>query len=361
MSEEERETASVEPIGFGRPGRPFGRGPFYVGFFGGLGVLSAYYGVQALIGALNILVLIFIAIFLAIGLHPAVSRLQRWGLPRGLAVAAVALIGMLIFCGGLFALVPPLIREVSTFVAKLPDFLDALNRNEWVRDLTARYDIIERAKAVVTPENLTSAAGGLLGGVGLVFGTIFNVLTALILTVYFLGDFDRLKAGAYRLVPASRRDRVQALGDEMLTKVGGYIAGALLIAFLAGLSTFVFALIVGLAYAGALAVVVAVTDLIPQIGAMLGAVVVIVVGFATSIPIGIAAVVFFVIYQQLENWLIYPRVMSRTVRVTDLAAIVSALLGAALLGVIGALIAIPACAAVQLVIREVFVPRQESR
>ena len=344
---------------FGHIGRPFGRGPFYVGLVGGAGALTAYYGVQAVVGALNILLLVFVAAFLAVGLNPAVTLLQRWGLPHGLAVAVVAVGGILLFCGGLFALVPPLIQQIDAFVDKLPGYLDALNRNSVVRDLTERYDVIERAKSVVTPGNLTKALGGVLGGLGLVFGTLFNVLTALILMVYFLIAFDRLKTGAYRLVPASRRERAQALGDEILHKVGAYIAGALAIAVCAGLSSFVFMLIAGIAYPAALAIVVAICDLIPQIGATLGSAVVIVVGFATSVPAGIAAVAFFVLYQQLENWLIYPRVMSRAVRVTDLAAIISALLGVALIGVLGALVAIPACAAIQLIVREVFVPRQE--
>lgn len=345
---------------FGEAGRPFQRGPFYVGLVGGFGAFLAYYGMQAIAGALNILVLIFIAVFLAVGLNPAVTLLHRWRVPRGLAVAIVALGGLLLFCGGLFALVPPLVRQIGEFVDQLPAYLDTLNRNKLIRDLTERYDVIERAKSVITPGNLTAALGGVLGGVGLVFGTIFNVLTALLLTIYFLAAFDRLKEGAYRIVPASRRDRARALGDEILHKVGAYIGGALVIALTAGISSFTFMVIAGLAYPAALAVVVAVCDLIPQIGATLGAIVVIIVGFATSIPIGIAAVIFFVLYQQLENWLIYPRVMARAVRVTDLAAIISALLGAALLGLVGALIAIPACAAIQLIVREVLLPRQNA-
>lgn len=359
-AEEQPPPAEEQRPRFGPVGRPFRRGPFYVGLVGGFGALTAYYGVQALVGALNILVLIFIAIFLAIGLNPAVSRLHRFGMPRGLAVAVVAVGGLLLFCGGLFALVPPLVRQIGEFVEQLPTYLDELNRNPLIRDLTQRYDIIERAKSVITPANLTGALGGVLGGVGLVFGTIFNFLTALLLMIYFLAAFDRLKEGAYRIVPASRRDRVRALGDEILRKVGAYIAGALVIAVTAGVASFAFMAVAGIAYPAALAVVVAVCDLIPQIGATLGAVVVIIVGFVTSVPIGIAAVIFFVLYQQLENWLIYPRVMARAVRVTDLAAIISALLGAALLGVVGALIAIPACAAVQLIVREVLLPRQES-
>ena len=176
-----------------------------------------------------------------------------------------------------------------------------------------------------------------------------------------MAAFDRIRTAAYALVPASRPTRVQLIGDEILTKVGAYMVGALAIAVLAGLSTFVFAVVAGLAYPFALAVVVAIFDLIPQIGATLGAVVISIVGFAASVPIGIAAVVFFVVYQQIENYLIYPKVMRRSVQVSDVAAIVAALLGVALFGLLGALIAIPAVAAIQLIMREVVLPRQQQR
>lgn len=352
---------AAKSAGFGSLGRPLARSPFLLGFLAALGALTAYYGVQAIRSALNILILVFIALFLAVGLNPAVVRLQRWGVHRGLAVAIVVLGVVLFFCGGLVALVPPLVGQVDAFIDQLPGYLDDLNRNTALRDLNERYDIIERVKSAVTPSALASAGGGLLGGVGLVFGTIFNFLTVVILTIYFLAAFDRIKRGAYKLVPASRRERTQALGDEILTKVGGYITGALLIALIAGVTTGIFLVIVGVPYPFALAMIVALFDLVPQVGAMLGAVAVSLVGFADSIPVGIACVVFFVLYQQLENWIIYPRIMARTVRVTDLAAIISALLGAALLGVVGALIAIPAVAAIQLIVREVLVPRQETR
>ncbi|HEU5111654.1 MAG TPA: AI-2E family transporter, partial [Micromonosporaceae bacterium] len=142
-------------------------------------------------------------------------------------------------------------------------------------------------------------------------------------------------------------------------KVGAYMVGALAIALLAGTTTFVFLLIVGVAYPFALAFVVAVCDLIPQIGATLGAIVVTIVGFATSVSAGIACLIFFIVYQQLENYVIYPKVMRRSVEVSDVAAIVAALLGVSLFGVIGALIAIPAVAAIQLIGREVLLPRQQ--
>lgn len=363
---DEAETPADAPVPpptgrFGPLGRPLGRNAFVTGFVGGLGVFLAYATYAAVRNAAGMLLLIFIALFLAVGLNPAVVRLRKWGVPHGLAVATVALGIVLLLCGGLFALVPPVVNESTEVIDNLPGYIDQLNENPTVRDLNERYDIIQRASSAVTPANITRALGGVLGGASLVFGTVFRVLTVLVLTIYFMAAFDRMKEGAYQLVPASRRQRVRLITDEILTKVGAYMVGALAIAILAGTSTYIFLIITGVAYPFALAVVVAVCDLIPQIGATLGAVVVSLVGFANSLTVGIACVIFFIVYQQIENYLIYPKVMRRSVEVSDVAAIVAALLGAALFGVIGTLVAIPAVAAVQLILREVVVPRQQER
>jgi predicted PurR-regulated permease PerM len=347
---------------FGPPGPPLNRrNPFLIGFLGGLGLLLAFGVYQGLSNAASMLVLIFIALFLAIGLNPAVQKLRDWGMPRGFAVTTVALTILLLLCGGLFALVPPLITQAGEFIKELPDFIASLQRNAAIKDLIERYDVIERVKSVANPATVTNALGGVLGGAQLVAGTIFNTLTVLVLTIYFMAAFDRIKDSGYQLVPASRQRRVRLLTDEILAKVGAYMVGALAIAVVAGISTWIFALIVGLAYPFALAVVVAICDLIPQIGATIGAVVVSIVGFATSVTAGVACVIFFVVYQQLENYLIYPTVMRRSVKVSDVAAVVAALLGVALFGVLGALVAIPMVAAIQLIIREVVVPSQQRR
>jgi predicted PurR-regulated permease PerM len=338
---------------FGRPGAPLNkRNPFLVGFVGGLGLLLAYAAFLGIRNAASILILIFIAMFLAVGLNPAVVRLQRWHVPRGGAVAIVALTLVALLAGGIIALIPPLVTQTTQLVQNVPDFIQSLQRNQTVNDLVVRYDIVERVRSVVNAGTITNALGGVLGGAKLLFGTIFNVLTVLVLTIYFMAAFDRIKSAAYRMVPASRRERVEMLGDEILAKVGAYLVGALAIAVLAGVSTWIFALIVGLAYPFALAVVVAICDLIPQIGATIGAVIVSIVGFATSLTAGIACIVFFVVYQQVENYLIYPKVMKRSVEVSDVAAVVAALVGVGLFGVLGALIAIPMVAAVQLILRE---------
>ncbi|MFI5907693.1 AI-2E family transporter [Dactylosporangium sp. NPDC051541] len=357
----EVEVVVVEESRFGRPGPPMRRSPLIIGFLAGLGLLLAYTAYQAVQNVYSILLLIFIAMFLAIGLNPAVVRLTKWGLPRGLAVATVGLGAMLVLCGGIVALIPPLVQQSNELITNLPGYIDNLQRNDQLNQLNNDYKLLDQLKNVATAANVTKALGGVWGGVQVAFSAIFNIVTVIILTLYFMAAFDRLKAGGYKLVPASRRDRVRLLGDEILSKVGAYLGGALAIAVIAGLSSFVFLLILGIAYPYALAVLVAITDLIPQIGATLGAVVVSIVGFATSIQAGIACVIFFVIYQQVENYLIYPTVMRRAVKVSDLAAIISVLVGVALMGVVGALIAIPVIAAIQLIFREVVLPRQNTR
>jgi predicted PurR-regulated permease PerM len=347
---------------FGRLGPPLKRNnPFMVGLTGGLGLLVAYAIFLGVRNAASILVLIFIALFLAIGLNPAVARLRAWRLPRGAAVAIVALTVVGLLAGGIVALIPPLVSQTTELINNVPEYIQSLQRNETVNELVQRYDILNKVTSALNAGTVGNAVGGVVGGARLVFGTVFRLLTVLVLTIYFMAAFDRIRETGYSLVPASRRARVRLLTDEILTKVGAYMVGALAIAVVAGASTFVLALIIGLAYPFALAVVVAICDLIPQIGATLGAIIVSLVGLASSLTDGIVCIIFFVVYQQVENYLIYPIVMRRSVKVSDVAAVVAALLGVGLFGVIGALIAIPMVAGIQLIMREVLVPSQESR
>ena len=201
--------------------------------------------------------------------------------------------------------------------------------------------------------------GGVLGVGKVVFGAFFSTLTVLILTLYFLCNLPHLKTSAYRAVPRSRRARVGLLTDEILERVGGYVGGALLIAGLAGVTTFVFLVIAGIPYPVALAMLVAITDLLPLIGATIGAAIVTLVAFFVSVKVGLIAAVYYIAYQQIENYVIYPRVMKRSVDVSPVATVIAVLIGGSLLGVLGALLAIPIAAAAQLVLREVVLPRQD--
>lgn len=347
---------------FGRPGRPLRRGsPFLIGFTGALGVLVAFGLTRALVSASSVLVLIVVSMFLAVGLNPSVVGLQRRGMRRGFAVTAVFLLVLLLFLVFGLAVAPPLAEQIASFGANLPDYLQQLQQNTTVSELNERYGLIERAQAYIRSGDLAEQAFGGIVGVGrIIFGAAFSALTVLILTLYFLSSLPSITAGAYSLVPRSRRTRIQLLGDEILGRVGGYVSGAGIVASCAGISTFVFLEIIGLReYALALALLVALFDLIPMIGATLGATVVTVVGLVDSLTIGVACLIFFVVYQQVENYLIYPRVMKRSVDVPPALTVIAALLGGALLGVVGALLAIPTAASLLLIIREVVVPRQE--
>jgi len=323
--------------------------------------MIAYTGYRAVLAVWSILVLILVAAFFAIALNPAVVRLQRLGLPRGVAVLAVIMTTLIVLCGGLFAVIPPLITEATQFAHDIPGYVERLQESRWVQDLNERFDLLEEVQSTITAGSAARALSNILSGISLVFGTLFNILTITILTIYFLVAFERVKEGFYRLIPASRRERARLLGDAILAQVGGFMVGSLTIATLAGLTSLAFMLIVDIPYAIALAVLVALFDLIPQIGATLSAVVVTLVALTVSVPVAIATAVFFILYQQVENWLIYPRVMRRAVQVSDLTAILSVLVGTALFGLIGVLISIPLTAAIQLIIREVVYPRQDTR
>ncbi|HVE74439.1 MAG TPA: AI-2E family transporter, partial [Mycobacteriales bacterium] len=206
----------------------------------------------------------------------------------------------------------------------------------------------------------TTALGGVVGVGKVVFSAFFSTLTVLILTLYFLSSLPTIKAAAYRMIPRSRRARVGLLTDEILGRVGGYVGGALTIAATAGVTTFVLLAILGVDYPVALAMIVAVTSLVPLVGATIGAAIVVLVAFFTSVTAGVICAIFYLIYQQVENYVLYPKIMQRSVDVSPAATVVAVLIGGSLLGVLGALLAIPLAAAVQLVLQEVVAPRQEN-
>ena len=189
--------------------------------------------------------------------------------------------------------------------------------------------------------------------------TIFNTITVLVLTIYFSLSFTKIREGSLRLIPKSKRERVQGIMDPVLVKIGGYIAGNAVVSVIAGIVSFAFLAIVGVPFPVALALWVAIADLIPLVGATLGAVPAVIVAFFDSPGTGIAALAFFVVYQQVENYFVAPRVMTKAVDLSPAAVLLAALTGAALLGVVGVLMAIPAAAAIKLISNEILVPWAE--
>ncbi len=335
--------------------------PFRFGFVAALGALLAYWLLTLVRQASGVLLLIVVALFLAVGLSPLVDLLVRRGLRRTLAVTVVAL-GLLAVVGLFVVAIVPVVRDqISTMLDNAPGWIDQLRTNSVLLDLDERFAIFEKLEEKLGDSNLASTVfGGALGIGRLLLGAVFNTVVIFALTLYFLAGLSSIEQAFYRLAPASRRARTQELTEAVLAQIGSYVAGAFGVALTAGISTTVFLSIVGLGeYAVALGVVVALLDFIPMIGATIGAVIVCLVAFATSAGIGIACVIFFVIYQQIENYVIYPKIMARSMSIPGVVTVIAALIGGALLGVVGALLAIPTAASILFIVREVVLPRQE--
>lgn len=289
--------------------------------------------------------------------------LERRGLRRSFAVTVVIVLALGTVALFLVAIVPVITDQITAITKNAPGWLDELQKNKKIQQLNDEYDIIDKLQAKITDENFLSALFGGALGFGLkIVSALFNLFVIVVLTLYFLASLRTTTGALYKLAPASRRDRVAKLGDKVIANIGGYVSGAFLVALCAGLSSLVFLSLTPIGeYAVALAFVVAVLDVIPMIGATLGAVIVSAIAFATDVKTGIACVVFYVVYQQFENYVVYPRVMSKSVDLPGAVIVIAALVGTALLGVVGALLAIPVAAAILLVVREVVVKQQDLR
>ena len=353
----------ADPEHLGEPGDPLKHSPFHIGFFGAAGAVLAIWLGQQIQAIGSVLILIVVSLFLAAGLNPVVDWFVRRGLRRSLSVVAV--IVLVVAALGLFitAIVPVISDQIAALTKNAPDWLDELQRNRQVQKWNDDYELIDKTKDYVANGGFAQKAFGGVLGVGLaVLGALFNTFIIVVLTMYFLVSLPTTKSALYRLAPASRRDRVSRLGDQIFRSIGGYVSGAFVVAMCAGISSLIFLFAVGLGkYAVALAFVVALLDVIPMIGATIGAVVVTAIGFATDPKIGLFCLIFYIVYQQVENYAIYPRVMSKAVDIPGALTVIAALVGAALLGVVGALLAIPTAAALLMLTKEVFIRRQDER
>jgi predicted PurR-regulated permease PerM len=315
---------------------------------GALVVVAVANGLQRISG---ILILVLIALFAAVSLDPAVRWLQARRMRRSWAVATVVLVLLALFSVFLLSIVPPVVQQSGTLVGNLPDYVKSLaDESRAVREVTDKYHLTERLTSILgeLPGRL---AGGAVGFVQKFFGTLASALTVLVLSIYFMVDMPRLERGFVRLFPRRRRAEVAQIVEVVVDKVGGYMIGNLTISLFAGIAGYICLRVVGVPYALPLAITVAITDLIPMIGATLGAVICTLVSVLTVgvWPRSIVVLLFFIGYQQFENYVISPRVMRNAVDLSPVSVLVVALIGGTLLGLIGALMAIPIAAAAKVV------------
>jgi predicted PurR-regulated permease PerM len=305
--------------------------------------------------ARQVLTWILIALFLTMALNPAVDWFQRHGVKRrGLAAGLTFLlaIGSIAALAALF--IPTLVHEVDGFVQALPGYVDDItHRQGRLGFLESKYHVTERVQQAVR----SGGASAVLGLTGTAVAITKGIITAIValVTIAFMTLFMLLEGPAwmerfYSLLPAGSQERWRGIGNQIYRTVGGYVTGNLLISVIAGVVSTLVLIALGVPYAVALGLLVAILDLIPLAGATIAAIIVVTVGFLHSAPAGIILLVFFVLYQQIENHIIQPVVYSRTVQLSPLAVLISVLIGAELAGVLGALAAIPVAGTLQVLL-----------
>jgi len=355
--------AAPTPADYGIAGIPINRShPYYFGFVATLGALTAIILMRALASVSQIFILILIALFLATGLNPAVEALRRRNMSRTTAVTIIftSVIAFVIF----FALVvvPPVISQGTQLINKAPTLLAELTNNATINKLNDQYGIIDtlqtKLKSVTSDGTLLiSAFGGVIGVGKSVLSGFFTFLTILVLTLYFITSLPQAVDLGLSLVPASRRERVGHLTNAIIARVGSFVGSQIVIAAMASVFVFILSLVLGLPSPIAIGMIVFVCGLIPLIGHFLGSGIVTIIAVTQSIAIGVIAFVAYVVYVQVENYVVTPRIMKRTLAVPGVVTIISALIGSSLLGLVGGLLAVPVAASIILILDEVVIPR----
>ena len=329
-------------------------------------VLAVAVTLQLLWVARQVLTWVLIALFLALALDPFVSFLMRRGIRR--RPVAIAVTYLLLF-SGITALgatfIPTLVDEVNDFIDAVPGLVEDLTAGRGrLGFLEREYQIVDRVQEVVSGTDLSRLLGVSGTAIAVTKGVVTAIvatITIVVLTLFMLLEGPRWVERFFGLLPEESRPRWERVGRNIYATVGGFVAGALTIALVAGITSAIVLSVLGVSYAFALALLVALLDLIPLAGATIATVVVSTIAFLDSgWKIGLAALVWFVVYQQIENHALYPLVYSRTVQLSPLAILIAVLVGASLAGILGALAAIPIAGTIQVLLIELMAARRES-
>jgi predicted PurR-regulated permease PerM len=348
---------------FGVSGLPINKTqPFYFGFVATLGVLTAIILLRALESVSQIFVLILVSLFLATGLNPAVEALRKRNLSRGSAVAVIFSSVILFVVFFAFVVVPPVVNQGSNLIENAPQLLDDLMKNGTINSLNDQFGLIDTLQSrlnSVTSDGtlLISTFGGVIGVGQSILSGFFTALTILVLTLYFITSLPQAVSLGLSLVPASRRERVGKLTNAVIERIGLFVGSQILIAAMAGVFVVLLTSILGMPSPIAIGMIVFVVALIPLIGHFIGSGVVTLIALTQSPLIGLIAFVAYVVYVQIENYVVTPRIMKRTLSVPGAVTIISALIGSSLLGLVGGLLAVPVAASIILILDEVVIPR----
>jgi predicted PurR-regulated permease PerM len=311
--------------------------------------LFLLYQIRAVIG------LVFVALFIAVALGRPVGFFERHGLKRWLAILTTYL-GMLlaVFLVGLL-IVPPIVNETNKFIHDVPGYVDDLKDNKTIRDYDEKYHVTDKLKegAQKLPSHLRDALGALQKVTVGVFSALVQLITVLVMAFFMLLDGKKAVDWGFRELGPARGPRYRRIADDVYRSVGGYVVGNLLISVIAGVTTWIVLSILGVPFAVPLAVLMAFLDLIPLVGATIAGIVIGVVAAIHNFPGDLIIwLIWLIVYQQIENNVVQPQVYRRTVQLHPLVVLVAVLIGASLLGVLGALVSIPIAGALQIFARD---------
>ncbi len=338
---------------------------FQVGLLGGLGVLIALLIGSAVSQTVSILTSIAFALFIALGLEPVVHLLVKWRLPRAAAVSIV--VALFLLALGLlgWAIVPSAVTEAGNFIVFLPELLTSISTNPLIASLDTQLGgaisngAANLAGFLSDSDNWPGILGGVLQfGLGLLNG-VLALVVVVILTIYFMVSLEGMKRYTSRLVAKSKRERFTALTNQIANSVGRWVSAQVAIAFIHSLALFACLSLVGTEYSLLLAVLAFVLALIPLVGGVASAVLVTLVTVLQSPSEALIVGIYYLVYLQIEAYLISPRIMKHAVQVPAPIVVIAALMGGTLMGVLGALVAIPVAASLLLIVREIWMPRQQ--
>ncbi|GHF58442.1 AI-2E family transporter [Streptomyces mashuensis] len=331
---------------------------FTAGFGAGLGLTLAYTLFGTVLRISGLLTLMLLALFVAISLEPLVAWLARHRLGRAWAVVVVIVVLLGLLAGFLALVIPPVSQEVSALAAALPKWLRQLHdHHSFLGRLEDRYHVIAKARHQLSAGGGSALLGGLLGAGHAVVSAVTGTALVVVLAVYFMAGMEQLKRYAYRFVPLSRRPVVVGLTEEILWRVGAYMLGNVVTSAIAGFATFLWCVGLDVPYPAALGVFVALMDMVPVVGSTIGGIVVSAVALAVSFPVALSTAGFYTGFRLAEDYLIMPKAMSYAVSVRPVVTVIAVVVGGALLGVVGAFIAVPVAAGIGIVLDESVFPR----
>jgi len=348
---------------------------FRVALVGTLGVGAGLIILSSIASLSTILTYIGAALFLALGLEPAVSALERRRLPRWAAILVVITGVAAVVAALVLAVVPIIVDQVTQLVESIPRIVEQVNSVDWIEALQEQFpllaidEISTQVSAALTdfftnPDQLSELLGGVWQVAIAIGGGLFAVVIVVILTLYFTASLDSMKRATYQLVPASKRARFADLTEQITQSVGRYVIGQVTLAAVNGALSFIFLSIIQAPFPAVLALIAFTFSLVPLVGTLTGSIIIV---LACLIPglgsplTALVAAIYYLVYMQVEAYLLSPRIMNRAVKVPGALVVIAALAGGSLLGILGALIAIPVAASILLIIKQVVIPRQNER